>query len=74
MIINRRGAALLLAAGLVVGTALSPAVHTVSITHAAQPSAAKVRPDAAARIDSYFAAQLHAKRFMGSVLLAQGST
>ncbi|MGH2390383.1 MAG: serine hydrolase domain-containing protein, partial [Chloroflexota bacterium] len=74
MIINRWCGLMLLAAGLVIGTALSPAVQNVPIGYAAQSSAPKVRADAAARIDSYFTAQLHAKRFSGSVLLAQGST
>ncbi len=74
MFINHRRGLMLLAAGLVIGTALSPAVRNVPIVHAAQVSAPKVRADAAARIDSYFTAQLKAKRFSGSVLLAQGNT
>ncbi|MGH2345846.1 MAG: hypothetical protein ACRDG4_11510 [Chloroflexota bacterium] len=54
--------------------ALGPASQDVPISHAAQSTTPKVRADAAARVDSYFAAQLHAKRFSGSVLLAQGDT
>ena len=73
-LIDRSRARLLLAAALAAGTMIGPDVSTVAITYAAQPPIVHVRPDAAARLDTYFAKLVQAHQFSGAVLLAQGST
>ena len=72
--INHPVLAVLIAGTLVAGTILAPGNQAVSITHAAQPAVAQVRPDAAARVDTYFTKLVQAHKFSGAVLLAQGNT
>jgi CubicO group peptidase (beta-lactamase class C family) len=64
----------LVVTALVLGLALVPTSQAAPGTRAATPPAPKVLPDAAARVDSYFAAQTRAHRFSGAVLLARGDT
>src|SRR5260370_10580765 len=72
MVSIRRHRIPLVVTALVLGMALVPTSQAGPITHAAQPPAWKVLPDAVSRVDSYFAAQLRVHRFSGAVLLAQG--
>ncbi len=74
MVHIRRPRSLPAAVALVIGLALTPALRQVPLSHAAQPVAPQVRPDAAARVDAYFAKLVQAHQFSGAVLLAQGDT
>lgn len=66
-----RPCAMLLTAGtLIAGMALAPASRDTPLAQAAQPVTAKLRPDAAERVDSFFAAQERAHIYSGTVLVA----